>query len=594
MDVLRAFVLASAACALAALGTSSAARSGSDIVDVTHFGAVADDGKDDTAAVKAAIAECARRSPATLVFPRGRYDFFPETDFKTAGHVPALFAVSNAKCLTIDGRGSTLMFHGITSVFGFGECANTVVKDLTIDWERPPFSIGSVEASEGNHFDVRVFDEYPVEGGEPVGAFMDYDPRTRLPARHGMDEYNTAVSTELVRPQVLRVNLRHQARIQPGMLAVLRHQVYGNNALSFWRCTDTRVENVTVHTAPGMGLVGNQCTNIEIDRFRVVPRPGSGRLMSTTADAVHLSGTRGSITITNSEFDGMGDDAANIKSGLYLIVREIVDDRTVIGQHNLKIPDAPDPGDTMEMAHQSDMLVFAEAVVKSVENLPDNKHRIEFTEDLPDELKVGDVIGNASRVARTRVSDCVVRNNRARGFLIQQRDAIVESCRFHNVTSGGVWVITETVHFYESIGSRDVIVRNNVFDNCNYGGPLGESVLGVFGILEGWKRAPKPGIHKRILIEGNTIRGADNAAIYVSGTEGITIRGNTVEGVCDRPTHDIGRSAIYVMSSRDVKVEGNTVCADKQGAAFEAALTLGPGCDRETVRVKDNTGDFAF
>ena len=185
-----------------------------------------------------------------------------------------------------------------------------------------------------------------------------------------------------------------------------------------------------------------------------------------------------------------------------------------------------------------------------------------------------------------------MRNNRARGFLVQQRDAVVEDCRFENVTSGGVWIITETVHFYESIGSRNIVVRNNVFENCNYGGPLGDGVLCAYAIIQGWKPPPRPGIHKDILFEGNLIRKADNSAIHVSGTEGITIRGNVIEGACDRPTVDTGHSAIYVMSSKDVVIEGNAVDPEKQGDGFESALELGPGCDRESVTVRGNRGEF--
>ena len=61
---------------------------------------------------------------------------------------------------------------------------------MTIDWERPPFSIGTVTAKGDKSFDVRVLDEFPVKGGEPVQAFMDYDPKTRLPRRHGLDVYH--------------------------------------------------------------------------------------------------------------------------------------------------------------------------------------------------------------------------------------------------------------------------------------------------------------------------------------------------------------------------------------------------------------------
>jgi len=553
------------------------------MIDVTKFGAKPNDGKDDTQAVNAALAECAKQTPATLFFPKGRYDFTADPANRST-----LLSVNNIDGLTIDGGGSEFVVDGLAAFMSFDGSKDIRVKNFSLDWKRPPFSFGKVEAVEGNHFDVKVEDRYPVSGGEPVGAFMDYDPKTKLPMRHGLDEYYTAQSTELLRPQLLRVNLNHPATIKPGVNVLLRHQVYGYNALTFQKCEDVRVENVNVYTTPGMALIGWACTNFDIKRLNVVPRPKSGRPMSATADAVHLMGTKGHINMTDCTFDGMGDDAANIGAGLYLTIKEKVDDRTVLAAHNLGLSHPPDPGDTMEMFHQEDMLVYGAARVESVEQSAEGGiARIAFVEPLPAGMKVGDLIGNASGVAKTRIANCTVRNNRARGFLIATRDAVIEKCRFRNSTSAGVWVLSETAFFCEAITARDVIVRDCVFDNCNYSGPTADGVLCSFVILSEWRKASKPGILGNILFENNTIRRADNSAIVVSGTDRITIRNNTIEKSCEDPTLETGHSAIYVSSSRNITIEGNIIDPKKQGKGFKQAVTLGPGNETDTLRVPD-------
>ncbi len=115
-----------------------------------------------------------------------------------------------------------------------------------------------------------------------------------------------------------------------------------------------------------MGLVGSVTTNIALRKFNVQIRPGSTRLMSATADATHFMGCKGTVKIEDCIFEGVGDDGANIKSGLYLIVRRRVDDFTVLGQHNLKMSDLPDAGDTMEMAHTDTLSPFASGTVREV------------------------------------------------------------------------------------------------------------------------------------------------------------------------------------------------------------------------------------
>ncbi|KKK63742.1 hypothetical protein LCGC14_2991230 [marine sediment metagenome] len=62
--------------ALLSMACSAMAGSASlQTVSVADFGAVPDDGKDDTAAVNRAIAVAVKRSGSALIFPTGRYDF---------------------------------------------------------------------------------------------------------------------------------------------------------------------------------------------------------------------------------------------------------------------------------------------------------------------------------------------------------------------------------------------------------------------------------------------------------------------------------------------------------------------------------------
>ena len=154
-----------------------------------------------------------------------------------------------------------------------------------------------------------------------------------------------------------------------------------------------------------MGFVGNRCDNITLDRFRVIPKPGTQRLMSATADATHFKACAGTIRMTQCEYRGMGDDAVNVGS-LYVAVKEQVDDRTVIAGHPLKIPASPEPGETIEFSHIDNLLVYAHRQGDRVEPQPsDGLCRITFAEPLPKELKTGDVLGNASRTASVRISN---------------------------------------------------------------------------------------------------------------------------------------------------------------------------------------------
>lgn len=545
--------------------------------------------EDDTPTVLAALEKCRAEKARRLVFTPGAYNFH-------AGRNPAnatiAFILQDMHDLTIDGQGSLLNFHGLTGCFLFVNCSNITVQGFIIDYPKPAQSVGTVIASEGKQFDVDVLPEFPVVGGEPVEAFMDFDPETRLPRRRGVDVYYGVDSTELIAPQLLRVHTKSPCNVPVGVLVALRHKVYGPSGFVMSRCSDMRLQDITIYYVPGMGAIGSVSRNITLERFNVLLKPGTDRLVSASADATHFGGCKGTVRIQDCVFEGMGDDAVNIKSGLYLSVRKIEDERTILGQHNLKMVDAPDPGDTMELCHVDNLVPYATATVETVAVLPggENTHRVVLRDPLPEGLREGDVLGNASRAPAIRISNCEIRRNRARGFLIQSRDAVIENCRFKDITGGGIWVMTEVVHFFESIGTRDITVRNCTFDNCNYGAALGDGVLSAFAWLKDFRFPPEPGVHRNILFEGNTIRGADNAGIFVAGVDGITIRNNTIEGACNSPTREQTRGALSILSSRNVTLEGNIALPEKQGAGCTAALSLAPDVETETVKIEGNTG----
>ncbi len=556
-------------------------------IDVTDFGAVPDNGEDDTLAVMEAIAHAHEVEYPVVRFPKGRYHFAEGANAEDPRR-PFIFREIDG--LVVEGEGAELIFSGLVAPFHFSHCSDVTVRGLTIDWDRPPFSAGEIVAIDGLTFDVRVFDDYPVEGGEPVQAFQDFDPETRLPRRLGVDSYYNVDRTELVAPQTLRIYTNHPTQVETGYWAVLRHQVYAYNAFYFGRCEDVRLEDITIYTVPGMGVVADTCHNVTLERFNVLIRPDSDRLMSATADGSHFSGCTGLIRIDNCEFEGMGDDAVNIKTGLYLTVREQIDDQTVIGRHNLDIPTVPDVGDILEFSPTDTLLMYGQGEVEEAELLDDGNTRVRFTEPLPAELEVGHVLGNASRVARAHISNTHVRRNRARGFLIQIRDALIEDCTFTDITTAGVFVMTEVVHFYESIAPRDIVVRNNIFENCNFGNPPAEGVIMVYAYLHGFEFPPKPGVIKNITLENNTIRGGNSAGIFVSCTDGIVIRDNVIEDVCHAPHRDIPRGAIYIMSTRNAEITGNTVKLDRQGPECDAPLLQGAGNEEDTFVIEDNVG----
>ena len=114
---------------------------------------------------------------------------------------------------------------------------------------------------------------------------------------------------------------------------------------------------------------------------------------------------------------------------------------------------------------------------------------------------------------------------------------------------------------------------------------------GAIGVFADTKRGrAAAGVHRDLVIEGNTIRNTDGAGIYVCSADGVVIRNNVIENCSRAPTKKQRAAAIYLVNSRNVTITGNSVPEDSRSETMAAALTIGGGCERKTITVRDNRG----
>ena len=128
--------------------------------------------------------------------------------------------------------------------------------------------------------------------------------------------------------------------------------------------------------------------------------------------------------------------------------------------------------------------------------------------------------------------------------------------------------------WWESIGSHDVVIRNNRFINCRFEPAV---VSGVIECLAnpGGQSAP-PGVHRRITIENNIIQGTGGISIKIGSVDGMVIANNII----DQPKNE----AIFVYNSRNIQITDNKLTNSELG------LKIGDGCKLATIKVKNNTG----
>ena len=526
-------------------------------ISVTQYGALPNDGKDDTAALRRAIEVCGQRD--RLVFAKGTYDLFASLEIK------------NKTGLDVDGNGSTLLLRGFDRTKGRSlfsairllSSKYVTIHDFFIDMDVSPNSAGEIIKVGDQYFDIRVFDEFPVTGQEYVDHVMTFY-RDGLPNGKNMDLYKLdgGLPVEKVAEQVLRIGIPRRFDLQKGEYVCLYHKVYGGVCIYFGDCDHSTLRDVTVHSFPGMGFYStDRSTNITVERYRVERPKRTTRLTSTNADGSKYVHTGGMLTIKDCYYEGMGDDAINIHSSYGKVLKR--DCKTLLiarirRGHKVDVSARYVlQGDTVEFYDGKTM------VPKGTAKILERNGQSITLDVVPDSVTAGDLFNNISMTPKVRISGVEVHRNRARGFLLQSQDVIVEKCKIVNPTGIGIFVTMDVNYWFESGQGKDVILRNNTIFSANKH-LLREGAITVkCGHDSGGTDYPT-GVHRNIKILNNTIRDTVNSGIYACSTDGIEIRGNTIEHASQKPTLANGNYAIYLKNCVNGVVKDNFVLFSDQ------------------------------
>lgn len=567
--------------------TNAADSRGKGVVHVADFGAIPDDGKDDMRAIKAAIEASKAEGIKRLVFDKGQYDFFPTfageryvyISNNDEGLKRIAFDLSGVSNLVIDGQGAQFMFHGFINPFVVEDSAKVTFENFSVDFSRPFHSEGIILGYDAEGMDIEISEVFPFEvnrgtllftdGVKPEGPLttvskgnfygsshmLEYDTEKRETAFMVKDFYFSGITgypATALGGRKVRINV-------PGLSGTVGntmcfgpdHRKYPGFVLSDSK--DIRFYEITLHHSGGMGILGQRTHNIEVDRCKVTP--SKGRMISTTADATHFSNCTGKISLTNNLFENQKDDATNIH-GIYVQVIERNGKDTVtvqlkhLQQHGF---DFIEPGMELELVRGKSMITYATGTVAAVKRINKECTEVTFVEALPDDVRIGDAIAEIRDYPEVLIAGNIIRNNRARGMLLNSRGkTVVENNYFH---SPGAAILFEGDSFFwfEQGGVSDCVIRNNVFDNCLFG-VWGEAVIDVKAGIQEDKETSR--YNRNIVIENNTFRVFDDYTLLNAYcVDGLIWRNNTVEKTTAYPKVQNKGKPFVVTYSDNVEID---------------------------------------
>jgi hypothetical protein len=560
-------------------------------IDMAAYGAKAD-GSDTTPSVRAALDEARRSKAGKLTFPPGRYDFWPQNASEQylfisnndEGLKRVIFPLTNMEGLEIDGGGASFIFHGPMVPFLIEESKGMTLKNFSFDFSRPFHSEGRVLAVTGDHVDLEFSQEFPYEirngvlvftdgkkssgpattvtNGEvlfPYGSLLAFDPDKRETAFMAKDHYKLGegVAASEIAPNQVRLMIRN-ASAKPGNVLVFGAEMRDSPGIVISDSSDIHLSDMKIHHCGGMGVIAQRSEDLFLKKIQVTPPPGGRRIVSLTADATHFVNCRGKIEMEDCLFEQQKDDATNIH-GLYAKITRILSptrfEVRMIHPQQAGV-DFVKPGTRLELTDGPSLNEDGFAVAKSVERINKQSTIIEIEKPLPENVIVGDSIADAdANTADVLIKNCVIRGNRARGILLGSRgQMVIEGNTFH--TPGAAILFEGDARFwFEQAGVRDVEIKDNTFDNCNYG-VWGTACIQVgSGIADEFKNVSR--YNRNIRIENNLFRHFSNLPLLsMYSVDGLTFTNNRLERTTAYPAPGGQEGKLFMITDSDhVKVD---------------------------------------
>ena len=567
-------------------GTMAKAQSHNETSQAMVFTIESQAGQDAAPIIRKAIEYCRENNVRKIKFTPGVYNIWPDAAVESflyvsnndAGLKRIGFEIVGSQGLEIDGSGAIFMFRGQMVPFLIERSSNITLKNITFDFLRPFHSEGKVLAITPESVDLEFSEEFPyaISNGilvftgpkrlpeaktttkeektvYPYGNILAFDAVKREPAYMAKDRYGLehGIVAQAIGPRQVRLQID---RISAEVGNIL---VFGppreNPGVVVSDSNNVRLENFTIHHCGGMGVIAQRSADVFLHKVKVVPPAGEKRVVSITADATHFVNMKGRIELTDCVFEGQKDDATNVH-GLYARITRLIakDEIEVKLVHPQQFGvDFIKPGTRLELVHGGSLTDLGYGIAKEVRRLNKEYTLVKLENPLPETVAVGDSVADAdANTADVLIKNCIIGKNRARGILLGSRGRmVVEGNTFH--TPGAAILFEGDARFwYEQAGVRNVVIRDNIFDNCNYG-VWGNACIQVGTGMD--KDARKTThYNKNITIENNLFRVFDSTPLLnMYAVDGLVFRKNRMELTQAYPARPEKKNNLFVVTDSD-------------------------------------------
>mgnify|MGYP003433472868 FL=1 len=552
-------------------------------INITNYGVQPNSFTDVTEAVQKAIEACRSQQKSVIIFPEGRYDFWPDKAVETKYYITNTSSEEEVpekkqrvglyfkklNNITLEGNNAHFVFHGKMIIWVIDSCENIRIQNVSVNYERPGMSEmtikeitpGSVIAAVhpdskfaiinnrlewyGEKWVARNFHAVLVRPSEDILLYSSWTPFLNSKA-------------EVIAPLTVKFTGDFSAfKAQPGDVLTIRDRYRDYVGAFHNRSKNISLSNVHMNSMHGLGIVSQFSENLTYDSVFVEPEAGSKRVIASSADGMHFSGCKGQITINHCRFNGMHDDPVNVH-GTHLKVTDIISPLKLklrfMHAQTYGFP-AFAAGDSVAFLHSASLQIFGNGVVKSATLINEREMIVELQQPFTEKLQAGDALENTTWTPSVTIKNSRFERTNTRGTLITtRRRVVIENNVYYRTGMHAVLIENDASGWYESGTVRDVTIRNNQFIECGYNSGSNNYVININPQTH--RLIPGYYVHSHIRIENNIFKVYDYPLLSARSTNGLIFKGNTIiPSNLFKP--GVKRAAFNLTACKNVSIEKN-------------------------------------
>ncbi|MES2441156.1 MAG: hypothetical protein V4584_18985 [Verrucomicrobiota bacterium] len=538
--------------------------------------------------------EALKNGTKRIVIPPGVYRLDP----RDGGE---LWNLSGLNGVEIVADGVTLVGTKLMRAISLSHCSGVTLRGLTIDYDPLPFTQGTVIAEDPHFIDVKLHAGYPRK---PYSRVDVIDPKTRF-RKKGMP-FLWGSKAEMIDEDVVRVTLDGIARTAKAgdFVSLSTGQETGApHAVSIDQCAGIHFQNVTIHSAPGMGILeadGEGGSSFIGCRIVPGPKPTGAteeRLLSTSWDAFQSKTIRKGPLVENCEIADAGDDSWSVQSSDFLVLKS--EGTAVVLASRDEFTDGVQAGDRLRkrMDGPEWRIVSRKVVARSEAGLsPEVAEKLTaaaawsswkvspkcilLTLETGTELKSGDSVYSPDRMG----NGFIFRNNRIHspGRILLKAGGLMEG---NLLDTPHALVVCAELPGESAMGIENLIIRNNTIRQAGWFCPAPwSSQAGALSITATANKSElrSAAVFRKVLVEGNCFDSCSGPNLVIASATEVLVRNNRFVSAQQDVPPETGTSygipkdsVVWAQHCKGISYENNTM--EKKGTFAGKPIQISKG-----------------